>query len=249
MPGTGTVGGEGCGGSDRAADGRDDPAVDPTIARDRAPALWDALERSRSLGALSERPLVVQILHAWSFGDAASVEGPATAGPVLDLGSGGGLPGLVLAHRWPGRPMVLLDAARRRCELLEDAVAACGLDGAVRVVCERAEVAGREPELRGRFGLVVARSFGPPPVVAECAAPFLQVGGVLVVSDPPDGGADRWPSDGLADVGLVPLQAVTEPVHLQVLQQQRACPERYPRRVGVPSKRPIYRIVGVRAES
>lgn len=211
------------------------------IDRERAGALWAALERSRSLGALSDRPLEIQVRHAWAFGDAVVDMGPDVAsGPMLDLGSGGGLPGLVLAHRWPERAMVLLDAAQRRCSLLEQAVDRCGLADRVRVVCARAEAAGRDPALRGRFSVVVARSFGAPAVVAECAAPFLVVGGILVVSEPPEGRPDRWPADRLADVGLVPVATRSEPVHLQVLRQVHECPARYPRRVGVPAKRPIY---------
>ncbi len=219
---------------------------DPRISPEQAPALWEAVARARTLGVFGDRPLADQIRHAWSFGDIVEeLGGSAATSPVLDLGSGGGLPGLVLAHRWPGRPMVLLDSAHRRCALLEQAIEACCLGAAVAVVCARAEVAGRDPQLRGEFGVVVARSFGPPPVTAECAAPFLQVGGVLVVSEPPDEDPGRWPVDALGELGLRPVRTVQSPVHLTVLQQDRLCPERYPRRVGIATKRPLYRVVPV----
>ena len=68
-----------------------------------------------------------------------------------------------------------------------------------------AEDAGRDAEWRGGFDLVTARSFGAPAVVAECGAPFLRVGGRLVVSEPPSDGPTRWPVEGLAAVGLEDL--------------------------------------------
>lgn len=159
----------------------------------------------------------------------------------LDLGSGAGLPGLPLALAWPASTWVLLDAAERRCVALVEAVDRLGLGGRVVVHLGRAEEAGRDGELRSRFDLVVARAFGAPAVVAECAAPFLRVGGRLVVSEPPEGSSDRWPADGVGMVGL----AVDEPLtsgtaHLQLLRQVTACPDRYPRRTGVPTKRPLF---------
>ena len=99
--------------------------------------------------------------------------------------------------------------------------------------------------------LVVARSFGPPAVTAECGAPFLKAGGLLVVSEPPvsvgspsgDQGSvqpERWPGAALEQLGLRPVQLVGEPFAYQLLVQQRLCPTRFPRRTGVPTKRPLY---------
>ena len=174
----------------------------------------------------------------------------------LDLGSGGGLPGLVLAHRWPGDEGVLLDASARSVDFLTWAIGLCGYEARVSVRHERAEVAGRDPSLRASFDVVVARSFGSPPVVAECAAPFLRQGGVLVVSEPPvtsddvdatdgRGGADpnpRWPAAELAVLGLRPEIGLRIPFGYQVLRQVEVCPEHFPRRVGIPAKRPLYRL-------
>jgi 16S rRNA (guanine527-N7)-methyltransferase len=128
-----------------------------------------------------------------------------------------------------------VDAAERRCRFLEEAVAELELGARVRVVQGRAEVLGRDPSLRGTCDLVTARSFGPPAVTAECAAPFLAVGGVLLVSEPP-AAAPRWP-DELATLGLVAGPRVGG---IQVLTQATPCPERFPRRTGVPAKRPLF---------
>jgi 16S rRNA (guanine527-N7)-methyltransferase len=102
----------------------------------------------------------------------------------------------------------------------------------------RAEVAGRG-ERRGAIDAVVARGFGPPGTTAECASPFLRPGGMLIVSDPP-WDEDRWPVDGLGVVGLEPAGAIRHPVHLRWFRQVRPCPERFPRRDGIPRKRPLF---------
>ena len=98
---------------------------------------------------------------------------------------------------------------------------------------------------RGGFDGVLARSFGRPAVVAECAAPFLKVGGWLVVSEPPahDGGTqgdERWPHEGLRQLGLVPSDPARGEFAFQVLRQAEPCPERFPRRNGVPAKKPLF---------
>jgi 16S rRNA (guanine527-N7)-methyltransferase len=121
-----------------------------------------------------------------------------------------------------------------------------GWGNRVRVLTERAEVAGHTDGLRRSFTLVVARSFGSPPVTAECAAPFLRRGGLLVVSEPPaisvDDGDPRWPEEPLASVGLEPLELRRDTFGYQLLRQIADCPERFARRVGVPTKRPLYRV-------
>jgi len=165
-------------------------------------------------------------------------------GTFLDLGSGGGVPGLVLAMRWPEDHGVLLEAQRRRCVFLEHAVARLGLMQRITVRCGRAEQLARSPELRGTVDLVVARSFGRPAVTAECAVGFLRGGGRLVVSEPPAGTTDlveRWPTDGLAQFGLgaaIPVRAKDAGV---VGMVARGAPDdRWPRREGRPTKSPLW---------
>lgn len=165
----------------------------------------------------------------------------------MDLGSGGGLPGLVLATRWPDSHAVLVDSGTRRAAFLREAVTSLDLQDRVRVVLGRAEDLGRDPRWRGRFDAVVVRSFGPPAVVAECAAPFLKVGGLLVVSEPPGDvrtPLERWPAEHLAVLGLRPCHSHDVGRHYQVLEQVTPCPDRFPRRVGVPAKRPLFRTPG-----
>lgn len=187
-------------------------------------------------GFVGTAPIDHAVAHARGFAEALDVA-PSS---FVDLGSGGGLLGLVLAELWPAVAAVLVDANRKRCVFLRNAVTRLGLDARVTVVEERAEVVGRDPEHRGRHPLVVARSFGAPAVTAECAAPLLKVSGRLVVSEPPEDGSDRWPVEGLELVGLRQDRTYRSPFHYRVMVQDEPCPERYPRRVGIPAKRPLF---------
>lgn len=215
--------------------------------------LRDVLEGARSAGFLGPGPLEQQIRHAQGFATVAR-RLAARAGPtpprVVDLGSGGGLPGLVVACTWPEVRIVLLEANGRRAAFLRAAVRRLELESRASVLQERAEVLGRQEGERGAFDGVLARSFGAPAVVAECAAPLLRPGGWLVVSEPPpsedrperdrmDGGW-RWPARELVELGLEPVDAVHEGFAYQVLRQTTPCPERFPRRDGVPAKRPLF---------
>jgi len=206
--------------------------------------LLEVLERSRSLGFLGPGAVGVHVDHADGF--AAGIDRAPTR--FLDLGSGGGVPGLVLARRWPESRAVLLDARERRCAFLRDAAQDLHLAERVAVVWARAEEAGHRDELRGGFDLVVARGFGPPAVTAECGAPFLRLGGTLAVSEPPEQDAAvaprdvsvRWVPAGLAQLGLTVGRSWTDGYRYQALEQVEPCPPRYSRKPGIPAKRPLF---------
>jgi 16S rRNA (guanine527-N7)-methyltransferase len=163
---------------------------------------------------------------------------------ALDLGSGGGLPGLVLGVlAWPTTPMLLVDAQERRAVALQAATVRMACEDRIEVRHGRAEDLARLEPLRQAFDTVVARSFGPPAVTAECATGFLSPGGRLVVSEPPYG-RGRWPEDGLAMLGLRLDVVIAGPPSFAVLVQQDPCAERFPRRVGVPARRPLWDFTG-----
>jgi 16S rRNA (guanine527-N7)-methyltransferase len=202
------------------------------------------LAEAQRRGFVGPGPIARQIDHAV---DLAAMLGP-TASKILDLGSGGGLPGLVLAMTFPLASVVLLDAQRRRCEFLREAIEALALGERCRVAEGRAEDLARAAELRGAFDLVTARSFGPPATTAECAVGFLAPGGSLVVTEPPPvidaddvEPPNRWPPEGLVALGLTPAelmrQGKTTAARMTLLEPVL---ERWPRRVGVPSKRPLW---------
>ncbi|QXC59828.1 class I SAM-dependent methyltransferase [Aquihabitans sp. G128] len=208
-------------------------------------SLTELLTESRQLGFLGPGPVEDHIWRAAAYLAAA----PAPPARALDLGAGGGLPGLVLAATaWPETHWCFLDGMSRRTSFLERAVAKLGLADRVDVVTERAELTGHDPAHRGAYDLVVARSFAAPAVAAECAAPLLRPGGHLVVSEPPETPlAERWPAEGLAELGFGTPEAVAvpgpsgeEPTHLVRLELVAAPADRYPRRVGIPAKRPLF---------
>lgn len=184
---------------------------------------------------LGPGPVDQHVGHAQGFVEALA--GVAAGSLVVDLGSGGGVPGLIVAEARPDLRMVLLDAMEKRTALLSEAVVAMGMADRITVRTGRAEVLGREDDLRGAAMAVTARSFGPPAATAECAAPLLAVGGVLVVSEPPDS-PERWPAGPLATLGLSPSHH--EVPGMQVLVQTVPCPTTYPRRTGLPNKRPLF---------
>ncbi len=201
------------------------------------------LEEARRLRFLGPGPVDAHLRHAAGFAAAIRTGWPKALllRSAVDLGSGGGVPALALAFEFPGTTWLLVEAGVRRASFLRTAVDLLGLATRMTVAEVRAEQLGRQPEHRAGYELVVARGFGPPGVTAECAAPLLLVGGRAVVSDPPDGARDRWPVDGLETVGMAPGPSVqAEGAAYQVLLQQAPCPSRYPRRVGVPAKRPLF---------
>jgi 16S rRNA (guanine527-N7)-methyltransferase len=203
------------------------------------PELVSALGDARRLGFFGPQPIAGQLEHAQSFVDALEAEG---VGPTdfLDLGSGGGLPGLLFAARWTDRRATLLDASVRRTAFLRGTVEVLGWADRVAVAEGRAELLAKSPPLRGAFPLVIARSFAAPAVTAEIGGAFLEVGGVLAVSEPEDP-SDRWPSDPLAQIGLR-LLGIVAGANARVALISRTAPveERWPRAIGIPTKRPLW---------
>jgi len=137
---------------------------------------------------------------------------------------------------------VLIDVKERRTAFLLDAAHDLGLGERVEVVTAPAERAARDPRWRHACDLVVARSFGPTAVVAECGAGFLRRGGWLLVSEPPVSEPDRWPASGLRRFGLRDAGRV-EPVpgvHLRRLRQVEPTGAGVPRREGLPARQPAW---------
>lgn len=221
------------------------------------PALF---AEAREQGLLGPTPVEGHVDHSLFFAGLICEEALGAAPrQIADLGSGAGVPGLVIAAALPDATLLLVEGSSRRAGWLTQAVHRLGLTGRVTVVGERAEEVGRSREWRSHFDVVVARSFGRPAVTAECGAPLLRPGGRLIVSEPPErpvgddvlkakvvgtvGGlpADRWPSDRLARLGLSPALPVRSGGRsFVVLHLESPCPDQYPRRTGVPGRRPLF---------
>jgi 16S rRNA (guanine527-N7)-methyltransferase len=159
--------------------------------------LIEVLERSRALGFLGPGPVAEHLVHARRF---EALLGPGAS--LLDLGSGGGVPGLVLCGDLPYLSAVLLDARQGRVDALVRAIARLGASDRCRAVCGQAEILGRQPEFRHQFDVVVARSFGQLSWTLECSAAFVTVPGRIVISAPPEP-----PAVDLAPLGLVPVES------------------------------------------
>ena len=148
-------------------------------------------------------------------------------GPIVDVGSGGGAPGIPLAHALPNREVTLLEANRRKCDFLERW--ARELPNA-RVVCGRAE---EQPV--DAYGVAVAKALAQPPVAAEWCLPLVVPGGAVVLYVGPTAEAEA-----VAQVATRLAGKLSEsPSGLLVLRKAAATPEGFPRRVGVARKRPL----------
>jgi len=149
-------------------------------------------------------------------------------GPIVDVGSGGGAPGIPLAHALPDREVTLLEATRRKCDFLERWT---GELPNLRVVCGRAE----EQPL-DTWGVAVAKALAPPPVAAEWCLPLVAPGGAAVLYVGPTAQADRVAE--AADLLAAELEP-DPPPGLLVLRKLGPTPPGFPRRPGVARKRPL----------
>lgn len=199
-----------------------------------------ALEESRARGFLGPTEIDNQIAHARGFSRAWTslfAEPPAS---FVDLGSGGGLPGLVLLDEWRNAA-VFTDSMMKRTNFLSEVLTWDEAPQGATVVVGRAEEVSRREEFEERFSLVTARSFGPPSVTAECACRFLAIGGLLIVSEPPhDSDGSRWSGPALAKLGLESEGRVRFGSAFQILHKVRSTPAYYPRSIGVPGKSPLF---------
>jgi 16S rRNA (guanine527-N7)-methyltransferase len=164
------------------------------VSGEPAPELVGALRDAQRLGFLGPRPVSDVIDHARGFVRALAPFAPIET--VLDLGSGGGVPGLIIAHDLPNAQVTLLDRRAKRTDVLERVIRRLGWQDRVAVRCEDVETfAVEEP-----FGAVVARGFGPPAFTIAQASRFVRDGGPIVISEPP--GEDRWDPQFLDDLHL-----------------------------------------------
>ena len=148
-------------------------------------------------------------------------------GPIVDVGSGGGAPGIPLATALPEREVTLLEAERRKADFLQQWEAKLPN---LRVVWGRAEE--QEPD---RFGVAVAKALAPPSVAAEWCLPLVRVGGAAILWVGPSAELDR-----VARVAeQLAAAAPEEHEGLLLIRKLRPTPEGFPRRPGMARKRPL----------
>ena len=167
-------------------------------------------------------------------------------GYAADLGSGGGFPGLVLAAAYPARRFILLDSARKKTDFLNDCAAALDLANAEARPL-RAEEAGQQPQLRGCFDCIMARAVAELAVLAEYALPLLRPGGIFLAWKGPEPQAEiAGAAQAMALLGGETRQILSytlpfsaEGRSLVVIGKSGETPQKYPRRPGMPGKRPL----------
>lgn len=161
---------------------------------------------------------------------------------LLDIGSGGGVPGLALAIARPDLSVTLLDATAKKVRFLAETAGALGLDN-VSAIQGRAEELARDRRHRERYGVVTARAVARLVTLAELALPFLAVGGRAIL---PKGRAAAEELDearyaiGLLGGRAQPLVATAiEGTTLVLIDKRKPTPPAYPRTTGVPNKSPL----------
>lgn len=161
--------------------------------------LLDTLRQAQRVGFFGDRPIEQAAEHAMAFVTAIGALPSTTR--MIDLGSGGGLPGLVLAAAYPDVELVLLDRRQKRTDFLERAVRRHGW-AHVSVRCGDAAslVRAVSTGAEAPFEVVTARGFGPPETTLRTAVGVLGPHGRVIISEPP--GDDRWAPSLLAELGL-----------------------------------------------
>ena len=203
---------------------------------------WAALEaawqRARSAGVLGDNSIEELVAHAAGYLQAAGHVHDEFLG--IDLGTGAGVPGVLLALARPGSRWVLIDANKRRCEFATGAVAAMALGDRVSVRHARVEDLAHDGNFRGQAGLVVSRSFGSPSEVAECGLAFLAPTGRLVVSVN-SATEDLWRGAGSTDVPFRVSSSWTSPRgRFLAVQPAGEVPLKFPRRVAARGRKPLF---------
>lgn len=216
-----------------------DEAVDRTLA------LLAALGREPDPHTTVVDPAAALDRHIADSLSGLQAPGLAEAERIADIGAGAGFPGLALAIARPSATVDLIEAARRKTAVIERLAAAAGIDNARPVALRAEEWAAREGA--GAYDAVTARALAALPVVVEYAAPLLRRDGVLVAwKGARDAGEEAAGATAAAMVGLTQTDVLavrpfrgSQLRHLYVYSKTERTPDRFPRRPGMASKRPL----------
>ncbi len=165
---------------------------------------------------------------------------------VADVGTGAGFPGLVLKIACPQMRLTLVEAVSKKLDFCKHVAAKLGLDG-VGFLHARAEDVGRHDEHREAYDVAVARAVARLPVLAEYLLPLVRLGGVMVAQKGESATQEVQAAQyavgvlggSLEKIQEVELPSVAERRYLVIVRKVAPTPARYPRRAGIPSKRPL----------
>ena len=162
---------------------------------------------------------------------------------VIDIGTGAGFPGIPIKIMWPEIRITLLEATAKKAAFLAALVDALTIEK-VQFVTARAEDAAHNPSLRSQFEVVLARAVAPLPTLAELALPFARIRGKVVAVKGAGAHDEAIAAAGAlqalgATARIVPFEAPGGREQFVAIVKERETPAKYPRRAGVPSKRPL----------
>jgi len=165
---------------------------------------------------------------------------------IIDIGTGAGFPGLPLKILLAEPRLVLVDSTAKKVAFLRCVTRELGLDN-VEIVCGRAEEIAHLPLYRQRFDLALSRAVASLPVLAELALPFCRIGGKFVAQKKGEVEQEMKKADKaietlggkLGQVKRIELEELSDERYLVIIDKIYPTPEKYPRRPGVPERRPI----------
>lgn len=205
--------------------------------------LWDGLNKARITGEKSIEEIVNKQIYDSIY--PLKLDLRLDGARVLDLGTGGGLPGVPLKICVPEAELVLMDANKRKVSFLNMAILELNLNG-VQILHGRAEKYGRDPEWREKFDLVLAKAVTEAPALVELTLPLARLNGKVLLYKGPQGEDELSAANkalqlcGGKQQNTWDYELPTgEKRKLILLEKTEYTPEAYPRREGRPEKRPL----------
>lgn len=198
-----------------------------------------------SLTAIRE-PREIRIRHFLDSLSCVTATGPLDERALIDVGSGAGFPGLPLKILWPTLKLTLVESVAKKARFLEGVAGELGLTD-VTVVVDRAEAIGREAAYRERYDWAVARAVAELRVLVEFLLPLCRVGGAALAQKGESATTEVAAATeaitllggGEARISVVRLPETEQAHYLVVIPKIGPTGERYPRRPGIPAKRPL----------
>ncbi len=165
---------------------------------------------------------------------------------IIDIGTGGGFPGIPLKIIFPNLELFLVESVKKKTDFLKLLIDNLNISGII-ILRERAEILGQKKDLRERFDIVVSRAVAPLPVLLEITSPFAKVGGTLIAYKGEDvreelRGAKRALETFnliIDDIYFYRLPIIDHKRSLVFFEKTKKLSDRYPRRPGIPQKRPL----------
>ena len=165
---------------------------------------------------------------------------------LIDVGSGAGFPGIVLKLLYPALKLTLVESVGKKANFCSHIVQTLELEN-VEVLSARAEDVGQDPSQRERYDWAVARAVAAMPVLAEYLLPLVRVGGSMLAQKGESGPAEvnaaeqalKLLGGRMRQLVKVELPGVADERYLVVIDKVAATPKTYPRKPGVPAKKPL----------